>query len=212
MKRLFLLCLILILIFSLSACSCEIDWSKFDLTKYNFGLTDSKIDQISSSDNASDESAQHEDDPVFSEASLNYIVPEKSGIIYNPWAVVSPEDFRDMAEDKLMEIADLTADMNALKKELLDYTSVYRLSSNEKFSKTLNNIRAWSYGARNYPSDGLSDEDLAILDLFIILGTDSSEYGARFPSLLITGNHDMIGTYENLIISQIVNLDTLISN
>ncbi len=210
MKRLISLCLTFVLVLSLSACSCEIDWSKFDLTKPNFGLTEEKT--TSDSDTTEVVSGDPVKNSVFSEETINYVVPENNSVVYNTWNTVSSDEFRDMAKTKLMEIADLVSDLSALKNELSDYSSVERLASDEKFSKLLNNIRAWSYGARTYSFDGLADQDVSILESFIILGTDTSEFGARFPALIITEDTKTIGAYEDLIISRIVELNDLISS
>ncbi len=207
MKRILSICLVLILALSLSACSCNIDWSNFDLTKKNFGLTNeekesSDTEEIIVSSSASDSTV------VFSDEIINYIVPENSSVVYSQWEVASSEDFSSMANDKLLEIADLTAQLVAVKSELSEYSTVSGMASNENFSKILNNIRAWSFGARNYPADELSAEDAELLEKMIILGVDASEYGAKLPSLVITDNTETAGEYENLIISQIVALSS----
>ncbi len=211
MKRFISLCLVFLLIFSLSGCSCDIDWSKFDLTKHNFGLTEDKNSSSSDADIVSDGNADTAELPEYSEAVLNYIVPEKNGVVYDQWSVVASEDFRSLAEGRLMDAAKLISELSALKTELSDYSSVYRLAADEKFSRTLNNIRAWTYGAKNYPTEDLSEQDKILLETFVVLGTDLSEYGARFPSLLVTRDTETMGSYEDLIISQAVALDKLIS-
>lgn len=211
MKRCIYVFLILVFILSLSACSCKIDWSNFDLTKRNFGLV-SESEEVSSSTDVVTDTPQSNDDVVYSDEILNYTVPENESIVYGSWAVVSPEEFRSMAQEKLLEIARLNADLSGMKDDLSAYSTVIRITSDESFSKTLNNIRAWSYGAANYPSEGLSADDLKILEALVTIGTDSSEFGARLPSLIITKNNDTIGTYENLILSQIVALDSEINS
>ncbi len=213
MKRFISLFLALLLIFSLSGCSCNIDWSNFDLTKHNFGLTEDKESTISGTDTVSDGSLFTDNTSEnYSEATLNYVVPEKDGVIYEQWAVVSPDDFRSMAEEKLLDCAKLISELTAMKTKLSDYSSVYRLAADEEFLRTLNRIRAWSCSAINYPADGLSQNDIAILEAFITLGIDLSEYGARFPALIVTNNTETIGSFENLIISQTVHISELIGS
>ncbi len=207
MKRYISLFFVLVFILSLSACSCKIDWSNFDLTKRNFGLTEETTATASSTDTEIDTEDSSEK-VVFSDDVINYTVPENTSVVYNPWTVVPPEEFRGMANSKLLEIARLNAELSGQKEALAAYPTVLRMTSDPDFSKTLNNIRAWTFGARNYPSEGLSEEDLIILDSLIAIGTDSSEFGARFPALVITNNSENIGKYEDLIISQIVALDS----
>lgn len=212
MKRFISLFLVLLLILSLSACSCNIDWSKFDLTKHNFGLTEDKNSAVSDADFVSNDSLVTDDNNEnFSEAVLNYTVPEKSGVIYEQWNVVDPENFDAMAEEKLLDCARLISELTSMKTKLSEYSSVYRLAADENFVRILNGIRAWSYGARNYPTEGLSQNDIAILEAFVTLGMDLSEYGARFPSLIVTNDAETIASYEDLIISQTVRIDELIN-
>lgn len=209
MKRLISLFLVIIFILSLSACSCNVDWSNFDLTKHNFGLTEEKGTVTSESDTA--DTAAPSAGTAYSDDIINYTVPENSNVVYNEWAVVSAEDFDGMAESKLLELAALMSELTALKAQLADYPTVNRIAEDESFSRVLNNIRAWCYGANNYPSEGLSDSQLNVLSALITIGTDTAEYGAKLPSLIITENTDSIEAYENLIISQIVELDSSLS-
>lgn len=210
MKRFISLFLVLTFVFSLSACSCNIDWSNFDLTKRNFGLTEEESTAASESDIAADTAAPSAT-AAYSDDIINYTVPENSNVVYNEWAVASAEDFDGMAKDRLLEIAELMSELTAMKASLSEYPTVNRIADDESFSRALNNIRAWCYGAKNYPSEGLSDSQLEILSALVTVGTDLSEYGAKLPALLITDNSDSIGDYENLIISQIVVLDSVIS-
>ncbi len=211
MKRFISLLLVLVFILSLSACSCDIDWSNFDLTKKNFGLTEETADTASDSDISADISVIP-DHSVNTDDIANYTVPENPSVVYNCWAVVPSGDFSAMANEKLLEIAALNAELSAMKDSLSSFSTVDLISADTGFSKVLNNIRAWSFGARNYPTDGLSDNDLLILEALVTIGVDSSEFGARFPALIITEDTETIGTYEDMIISNIVALSADIMN
>lgn len=206
MKRLLSISLVFFLMLCLSA--CDINWSNFDLTKHNFGLTDDSSDTQSSSDAISVSDTAEAD--IASEEILNYTVPENENVVYTSWEVVYSEDFRSMAQDKLLEMANLMSSLSALKANLSEYSAVNAIAADSDFSKLLNNIRAWSYGAKNYPTDNLSDKDRDILDKLILIGVDTAEYGAKLPALLVTYNTEMIGSYEELIISQIVALDNIL--
>lgn len=211
MKRFLSLILVFVFILSLSACSCNVDWSNFDLSKRNFGLTEDASDAASSSDTAEDTTAAPDQSDIPDDIA-NYTAPENPSVVYNCWNVVPSEEFSDMANEKLLEIAALTADLSAMKADLASYSTVEFITADTAFSKTLNNIRAWSFGAKNYPSDGLSDDELVILEALITIGVDSSEFSSRLPALIITEDTETIGRYEDLIISNIVALSADIQN
>lgn len=207
MKKHITLVLVAVLLVMPILSGCDADISNFDITKPNFGLFSPSDMQPESESDLQSPAVSYSD----------YVVPEASGVSYSGWtAVVSSKYAKETAQPKLLEMAELVMNITATAQTLAqtakedESITPESLAADTVYARQLNSIRAWSYGAQNYPAENIPSKQQDVHNALVALGATAQDYAARIPAIACTGDTVRADEYSNALTQQILDIQEML--